>query len=212
MLSAEMRYSTHEKEALAIFYAFKKFDSYLRYAHTTVHTDCSSLSSLLKRPCNAVLPGIARYVDALTAYEYDIVYRKGAIYHCDSFSRNKYSQDLTQEDVEPNTNPFMNAIHPQASLHLDTNSLHIAVGSTCGLHVAKNGMPTQTVRDESLTSDRPHTGCSHTAVSASNRIATDNYMGTAIATPLRSISTREQMNEIIVNTASDEAKNAHKHA
>ena len=36
MLPAEMRYSTHEIEALSIFYAFKKFDSYLRYAHTTV--------------------------------------------------------------------------------------------------------------------------------------------------------------------------------
>ena len=137
MLPAEMRYSTHEKEALAIFYAFKKFDSYLRYAHTTVYTDCSSLSSILKRPGNAVSPRIARYVYALTAYEYDIVYRKGAINHCDSFSRNKYSQELTQEDVEPNTYPFMNAVHSQASTHLDTNSLHIAAGSRYGLHVAR---------------------------------------------------------------------------
>ena len=70
MLPAEMRYSTHEKEALAIFYAFKKFVSYLRYAHTAVHTDCSSLSSILKRPGNAVSPRIARYVYALTVYEY----------------------------------------------------------------------------------------------------------------------------------------------
>ena len=212
ILPADMRYSTHEKEALTIFYAFKKFDSYLRYAHTTVYTDCSSLSSILKRPGNAVSPRIARCVYALTAYEYDIVYRKGAINHGDSFSRNKYSQELTQEDVELNTYPFMNAIHSQASTHLDTNSLHIAAGSRCGLHVAKNGMPTLAVRDESLTSDKPHTDRSHSAVSASNRIATDNYRGTAIAKPSRSISAKEQMNKIIVNTASDEATSAHQYA
>ena len=87
MLPAETRYSTHEKEALAIFYAFKKFDSYLRYAHTTVYTDCSSLKSILKRPGNPVSPRISRYVYALIAYDYDIIYRKRALNHCDVYSR-----------------------------------------------------------------------------------------------------------------------------
>ena len=192
-----MRYSTHEKEALAIFYAFKKFDSYLRYAHTTVYTDCSSLSSILKRPGNAVSPRIARYVYALSGYEYDIIYKKGAMNHCDSFSRAKYSQNLTQEEVEPNTYPFANAIHPQASTHLDMNSLHTAAGSTCGLYVAENGMPTQTASDESLTSDKPQVVCLCDAHSASNMIAT----------PSRSISASEHINEIIVN-ADDKASRA----
>ena len=100
----------------------------------------------------------------------------------------------------------MNAAHSQASTHLDTNSLHTAAGSTCKLHVIKDGMPTQAVHDESLMIDKPHTGRSH---STSNRIATDNYRGTVIATPSRSISAKEQMNEIIINTASDEARSAH---
>ena len=106
----------------------------------------------------------------------------------------------------------MNAIHPQTSIHLDTNSLHTAAGSAYGLHVAKNGLPTQTVCDESLTSDKSHTGCSHSAVGASNRIANDNYTNTAIATPSHSITAKEQMNEIIVNTASDEVTSAHQYA
>ena len=106
----------------------------------------------------------------------------------------------------------MNAVRSQASTHLNTNCLHTAAGCTCGLHVAKNGMPTQAVCNESLTRDNPHTGCSHSAVSAINRIATDNYMGTAIATPSRSISAKEQMNDIIVNTASDKATSAHQYA
>ena len=89
----------------------------------------------------------------------------------------------------------MNAVHSQASTHLDMNSLHSAAGSTCGLHLTKDGMPTQAVRDESLTSDKPHTGGSHSAVGASNRIATDNYMGTVIATPSRSISAKELTDE-----------------
>ena len=66
----------------------------------------------------------------LTAYEYDIIYRKGTINHCDSFSRNEHSQDLTQKDVEPNTYLFMNAIRTQSSTYLDTNSLHTAAGNT----------------------------------------------------------------------------------
>ena len=94
MLPAETRYSTHEKKALAIFYAFKKFDLYLKYAHTTVYTDCSSLKSILKRPGNLVSPRIACYVYALTAYDYDIIYRKGALNHCIACSRFKYPQNL----------------------------------------------------------------------------------------------------------------------
>ena len=39
MLPAETRYSTFEKEALAIFYCFKQFDSYIRYTHVDVVTD-----------------------------------------------------------------------------------------------------------------------------------------------------------------------------
>ena len=65
-----MRYSTHEKKALAIFYAIKNFYSYLRYAHMILYTDRSSLSSILKRPGNVVSPRIARNVYALTVYEY----------------------------------------------------------------------------------------------------------------------------------------------
>ena len=77
MLPAETRYSTNGKEALAIFYAFKKFDSYLRYAHTTLYR-LLVISINFKRPVNPVSPRIARYVYALTAYENDIVYGKGA--------------------------------------------------------------------------------------------------------------------------------------
>ena len=127
-------------------------------------------------------------------------------------SRNKYAQELTQEDVEPNTYPFVNAVHSQASTHLDTNSLQTATGSTCGLHVTKNGMPQRAMRDATLARDKPHTDCSHSAVSAINRITIENYMGTVIATPSRSIIAKEQMNEIIVNTASDEATSARKYS
>ena len=49
VLPAESRYSTHEKESLAIFYAFKKFDSYIRYIYVDVITGCKSLCEILKK-------------------------------------------------------------------------------------------------------------------------------------------------------------------
>ena len=55
MLPAETRYSAHEKESLAIFYAFKMFDPYVRYSHTDVYTDCKSLCEILtKRPISPI--------------------------------------------------------------------------------------------------------------------------------------------------------------
>ena len=216
MLPAETRYSTHEKEALAIFYAFKKFDSYLRYAHTTVYTDCSSLKSILKRPGNPVSPRIARYVYALTAYDYDIIYRKGALNHCDAYSRFKYPQNLKQEDVEPNTYPFMSSILPQTQTFSNTCDLTNTAGSDSKVHVVDNERPTQAERGMSPANDKTRTVYAHCESGLDTAMLSDevncNHVASATETSLITDTTNANINEIIVDNTDDEAKRAHKHA
>ena len=108
MLPAETRYSTFEKEALAIFYCFKQFDSYIRYTHVDVVTDCKSLCEILtKRPVSA---RISKWTYYLCQYDYSITYRQGAKNHVDALSRIKYSDNVSADDIEPPINPFIDSL------------------------------------------------------------------------------------------------------
>lgn len=73
--SAETRYSTTEREALAIFWAFENLKCYLTGHFTHVITDHLPLRSIFK----ATNPGgrLTRWALKLSNYDFDIQYRKG---------------------------------------------------------------------------------------------------------------------------------------
>ena len=216
ILPAETRYSTHEKEALAIFYAFKNFNSYLRYAHTTVYTDCSSLGSILKRLGNPVSLRIVCYIYALTAYNYDIAYRKGTLKHCDSCSRFKYPQNLKQEDVEPNTYPFMSSILPQTQTFLNKCDLINTTGSDSKVHVVDNERPTQAERRMSPANDKTRTFYAHCENGLDTGRLTDkinrNHVVSATEMSLLTDTTNVNINEIIIDNTDGGVKRTYKHA
>ncbi|GJZ14081.1 retrovirus-related pol polyprotein from transposon 17.6 [Tanacetum coccineum] len=76
MNEAESRYTTTEKEMLAVVYAFEKFRSYLVMNKCTVYTDHSALKYLFaKKDSKARL---LRWVLLLQEFDFDVVTRKGA--------------------------------------------------------------------------------------------------------------------------------------
>ncbi len=108
MLPAESRYSAFEKEALAIFYCFKQFDSYIRYTHVDVITDCKVLCEILtKKPPNLRL---AKWTFYLCQFDYSVMYRAGAMNHVDALSRIKYTTEVTADEIEPSQNPYIDAL------------------------------------------------------------------------------------------------------
>ena len=109
MLPAETRYTTYEKESLAIFYAFKKFDSYIRYTHVDVITDCKSLCEILKKS-KSVSPRIAKWVYYMCMNDYDVIYRPGARNHVDGLSRLHYETSVTPDEVAPPIDPYLDAV------------------------------------------------------------------------------------------------------
>ncbi|GJY26577.1 reverse transcriptase domain-containing protein [Tanacetum coccineum] len=76
MNEAESRYTTTEKEMLAVVYAFEKFRSYLVMNKCTVYTDHSALKYLFaKKDSKARL---LRWVLLLQEFDFDVVDTKGA--------------------------------------------------------------------------------------------------------------------------------------
>ncbi|XP_037924372.1 uncharacterized protein K02A2.6-like [Hermetia illucens] len=77
---AEQKYATIDKEALAIFFAVKKFDPYLRGTKFTLITDHKPLQHLLgdKRNLQKIVNNrLTRWALMLGAYNYDIQYHQG---------------------------------------------------------------------------------------------------------------------------------------
>ena len=72
----QKKYTTTEKELLAVLFGIEKFRYYLEGTHFTVHTDHSSLVWLnnMKNPSAR----IARWIVKLSQYSFDIVHRKGS--------------------------------------------------------------------------------------------------------------------------------------
>lgn len=71
----QRKYTTTEKELLAVLFGIEKFRYYLEGTHFTVHTDHSSLVWLnnMKNPSAR----IARWIVKLSQYSFNIVHRKG---------------------------------------------------------------------------------------------------------------------------------------
>ncbi|GJS15957.1 reverse transcriptase domain-containing protein [Tanacetum coccineum] len=104
MNEAESRYTTTEKEMLAVVYAFEKFRSYLVMNKCTVYTDHSVLKYLFaKKDSKARL---LRWVLLLQVFDFDVVDTKGA-------------ENLAADHLSRLENPHENKLDPK-----DFQTLH----------------------------------------------------------------------------------------
>lgn len=108
---AQQKYSTTEKECLAVILAVEKFRCYIEGVFFTVITDHSSLTWLhnLKDPVGR----LARWALRLQAYNYNLIYRKGKLNVVpDALSRSVGSIDLIKDDFcsDPKYNDLRNRI------------------------------------------------------------------------------------------------------
>ncbi|GJR89865.1 reverse transcriptase domain-containing protein [Tanacetum coccineum] len=95
---AESRYTTTEKEMLAVVYAFEKFRSYLVMNKCTVYTDHSALKYLFaKKDSKARL---LRWVLLLQEFDFDVVDTKGA-------------ENLAADHLSRLENPHENELDPK---------------------------------------------------------------------------------------------------
>ncbi|GJR91323.1 reverse transcriptase domain-containing protein [Tanacetum coccineum] len=98
MNEAESRYTTTEKEMLAVVYAFEKFRSYLVMNKCTVYTDHSALKYLFaKKDSKARL---LRWVLLLQEFDFDVVDTKGA-------------ENLAADHLSRLENPHKNKLDPK---------------------------------------------------------------------------------------------------
>ena len=99
MLDAERRYSVTEKEALAVFYAVKQFDQYIRHHKVKIIVDHSPLCYLFKKcmPSNR----LAKWAYVLNQYDYEVIYKPGRTHtNADFVSRLPY-ETVTQKVWKP---------------------------------------------------------------------------------------------------------------
>ena len=95
----EKRYHITELEALAIVYAVKLYDGYLRHNTFTVYTDHIALKSLLtmKNPSNR----LARWIAFLNQFDHTILYKPGKNHNnADALSRRPYPEPEPIRDDE----------------------------------------------------------------------------------------------------------------
>ena len=97
-LSHAEQYGITEKECLALVYAVKKFDCYLRFTKFTAYVDHSALKWLLtlKEPTGK----FARWITLIQSYDMKIVYRPGIAHgNADGVSRRQY-ENGNDQDIE----------------------------------------------------------------------------------------------------------------
>ena len=99
-------YSATEKEALAIFDAFKHFKHYIQNVHVTVRTDHQPLKGLFQNSVPAK-GRIAKWLVAMGQYDYSIEYVPGPkIGNADSLSRRPYEPVKNNKTLNPEPSPF----------------------------------------------------------------------------------------------------------
>lgn len=118
LTKSEMNYAQLDKEALAIIYGVKKFHKYIFGRAFTLITDHAPLTALLGEKKGIPVLAAARmqrWAIILSAYEYNIVYRKGSeIIEADALSRLPRKLDPS---VEENTIQFLRLFQNFHSLH-----------------------------------------------------------------------------------------------
>ena len=108
--SAETRYSTTEREALAVVDGIKKYQPYLTGQKFFIHTDHGSLSWLMrvKDPTGR----LARWALRLQQHDFDIIHRSGASNgNADALSRRPYATAAGSSSQSPSY-----AAYPVAAL------------------------------------------------------------------------------------------------
>ena len=109
----EKRYSTTEREALAVVEGIKKYQPYLTGNKFFVHTDHGSLSWLMK--VRDPTGRLARWALRLQQYDFDIIHRSGTSNgNADALSRRTYASDQNSEvpDSSPLQYPVAVIDHP----------------------------------------------------------------------------------------------------
>ena len=98
---AEKRFSTTERECLAVIVAMKHFESYLRGVHGTIVTDHAALKWILKQ--KQPKGRIAKWVAFLQQFNYSIKHQPGSkIGNADGLSRRDYEETQPQEYYSTN--------------------------------------------------------------------------------------------------------------
>lgn len=95
--AAQTKYTTTEKECLAVILAIEKFRAYIEGVHFTVISDHASLQWLmnLKDPTGR----LARWALRLQTYDYKIIHRKGSLMAvADALSRSVETVDIVSDD------------------------------------------------------------------------------------------------------------------
>ena len=96
---AEKRYSTTEREALAVVDGIKRYQPYLTGQSFFVHTDHGSLSWLMK--VKDPTGRLARWALQLQQYTFEIVHRPGSSHgNADALSRRTYSAPIPSPLIE----------------------------------------------------------------------------------------------------------------
>ena len=73
----ERRYSTTERELLAIVYAISKFHYYTEWAHFTIYSDHTALVSLFNKKESITSGRLARWLDLFMSYDFTVKYLQG---------------------------------------------------------------------------------------------------------------------------------------
>ncbi|GJZ79112.1 reverse transcriptase domain-containing protein [Tanacetum coccineum] len=141
MNEAESRYTTTEKEMLAVVYAFEKFRSYLVMNKCTVYTDHSALKYLFaKKDSKARL---LRWVLLLQEFDFDVVDTKGAEnLAADHLSRLENPHENELDPKEINENFPLETLSSIAVLDASTPWFADIANYHAGNFVIKGGCPT----------------------------------------------------------------------
>ena len=114
----EQNYGITELECLALVFAIKKFDCYLRFTSFTAYVDHAALKWLLslKEPTGK----FARWVALIQSYNFEIVYRPGSSHgNADGVSRRTY---VDSPDDDLNNESLLNIL-PSYQIH-ETHQLN----------------------------------------------------------------------------------------
>lgn len=121
LTNSEKKFSTTERECLAVVVGLKQFEPYLRGTHVKIQTDHSALKWILtqKQPQGR----LARWLAFLQTFDYEVEHRAGIrMGNADGLSRREYNDGIeeTQDQASPQPSESLtNSGVPQALSSVD---------------------------------------------------------------------------------------------